>query len=109
MCRALLVLCVAPDGDKLLELKRAAVAAEWELLPGATSADDALAQLAESRPHVLVVVGPFGELVRDARARYPALRIVADRVLTGSDATVGDPGEVRAAIMGMRAPGGPVG
>ena len=36
MCRALLVVCVAPDRDSLLELKRASVGTDWELTPGAT-------------------------------------------------------------------------
>lgn len=108
MCRALLVVCVAPDRDSLLELKRAVVAAQWELLPGATTAEDALAQLAEARPHVLVVFGPFEGLVRDARERHPALRIVSDRPVPEADETVRAPDEVRAAILGLRGRGGPV-
>ena len=37
MCRALLVVCLAPDRDALMELKRATVGTEWELTPGATT------------------------------------------------------------------------
>ena len=108
MCRAIRVLCVAADADALAALKRATVAAEWELARGAVSPDDALAQLEQERPHVLVVFGPFEELVRRARERSPGIRVIADRDLPGASAVVASMEEVRAAIKGRPRPGGPV-
>src|SRR2546427_12991212 len=43
MCRALKVVCVATDDSSLALLRAAAVSAEWELAPGATTGTDALA------------------------------------------------------------------
>jgi hypothetical protein len=108
MCRALKVLCVAEDATALSELKRAAVSAEWELAPGAVDDAAALAQLHEERPHVLVLFGSFERLASAARDAYPSIRIVADRDLPGADVVVAAVDEVRAAVLGRPAPGGPV-
>ena len=109
MCRAFKVLCVAPDREALMALKRAAVAANWELAPGAESQDEALAQLLDHRAHVMVVFGDFDGLAGRAREVYPALRIVADRSLPEADEVVSSLEEVRPAIVGLPRPGGPVG
>ncbi len=108
MCRALTVLCVAEDPGTLAALKRAAVSAEWELAPGATTEAEALEQLHAERPHVLVVFGPFEGLVRAAREAYPFLRIVADRDLPGATVVAASLEEVRGAVKGLPRPGGPV-
>jgi hypothetical protein len=108
VCRALTVLCVAPDRQALADLKRAAVAADWELAPGTTDERDAMAQLAAVRPQVLVVFGASEQLVSDARSAYPSLRIVADRALPGATVVVTSLREVRGAIQGLPRPGGPV-
>lgn len=107
MCRALKVLCVAEGATALAELKRAAVSAEWELAPGATDEADALAQVHEERPHVLVLFGPFDRLARAALDAYPSIRIVADRQLAVATVVVSALDEVRAAVLGRPA-GGPV-
>lgn len=107
MCRALKVLCVAETATALAELKRAAVSAEWEVTPGATDEADALAQVHEERPHVLVLFGPFGGLARAALDAHPSIRIVADRSLPVPSLVVSALGEVRAAVLGRPA-GGPV-
>ena len=107
MCRALKVLCVAETPTALAELKRAAVSAEWELTPGATDEADALAQVHEERPHVLVLFGPFGGLARAALGAHPSIRIVADRPLPVAGVVVSALDEVRAAVLGRPA-GGPV-
>jgi hypothetical protein len=104
MCRALKVLCVAPDAAALDELRRATVSADWELAPGATSEEDALARLHEERPHVLVVFGAFPGLVERALEAYPFLRVIADRDAPGAT-VVGSVQEVRGAVKGS---GGPV-
>lgn len=103
MCRALKVLCVAPDAAELGELKRATVSAEWELAPGATSEEEALAQLHEERPHVMVVFGAFAGLVERALEAYPYLRVIADRATPGAS-VVSSAGEVRDAVKGSAGP-----
>lgn len=108
MCRALKVLCVAEDGPALAALKRAAVSADWELAPGATNGSDALRQLNEERPHVVVVFGPFEGFIRAAIEAYPAIRVVADRELPGASVVVGSLADVRDAVKGRPRPGGPV-
>lgn len=108
MCRAVKVLCVAGDPAVLAELKRATVSADWELAPGATEEAEALRQVHEERPHVLVVFGPFEGFVRRALEASPGLRVVADRAVGGESVVVGELDEVRAAVRGRPHPGGPV-
>jgi hypothetical protein len=105
MCRALKVLCVAEDPVALAELKRAAVSADWELTPGATALDEAIRQLHEERPHVVVAFGAFEGFVARALEAYPALRVVTDRDMPGAGAIVGSLGEVRSAVLGRSRPG----
>ena len=107
MCRALTVLCVAGDGPALAELKRAAVSAEWELAPGATTEEDAIRQLHSERPHVLVVFGSFPTLVERALEASPYLRVISDRATPGAVA-VGSLEQVRVAVKPSDGPGGPV-
>jgi hypothetical protein len=107
VCRALKVLCVAETLAALAELKRAAVSAEWELTPGATNEADALAQVHQERPHVLVLFGPFGGLARAALDAYPSIRVLADRPLPVPSVVVSAHDEVRASVLGRPA-GGPV-
>jgi len=102
------VLCVAPDGDALAALKRAAVSAEWEVSPGAATEQEALARLQSERPHVLVVFGDFAGLVGKAREAFPFMRIVADRDVPGATVVVASMEEVRDAVKGLPRPGGPV-
>jgi hypothetical protein len=108
MCRALKVLCVATDPDALTALKRAAVSADWELVPGATSEEQALVQFEQDRPHVLVVFGPYEALIAAVRDRAPAIRVVCDRDLPGADVVATSLEEVRDAVKGRARPGGPV-
>ena len=107
MCRAVKVLCVAEDAAGLAALKRASVSAEWELAGGATDEAGALAQIDAERPHILVVAGEYGTLVRRARERVPGMRIVADRDLPGADAVATSLEEIRGLVLRPR-PGGPV-
>lgn len=108
MCRALKVICVAEDADSLRELKMASVGAAWELSPGATTAAEALDQLGEGRAHFMVAFGEWEELITDARARYPGLRVVADRAGLDVDIVVASLDGIRDAIVGAPTPGGPV-
>jgi hypothetical protein len=108
MCRALRVLCVAEDPASLAELRRAAVSAEWELTPGATSESDAIGLIDAERPHTLVVFGPYERLVSLAHERFPAMRIVADRDQPGATAVASSFEEVRGLVKELPRPGGPV-
>ena len=109
MCRSLKVLCLAPDRESLIALKRAAVAAEWELAPGATTEVDAVGQIDAQRPHVLVAFGPFERVVALARDRFPGIRIVTDRDTPGATVVATSLEEVRGLIEDGPRPGGPVG
>jgi hypothetical protein len=108
VCRSLKVLCVASDEATLAAVRLAAVSAEWELAPGATTEEDALEQLHEVRPHVVVVCGPFEGFVAKALEVAPYLRVIADRELPGAGVVVESPDEIREAIAGRRRPGGPI-
>jgi hypothetical protein len=108
MCRALKVLCVAPDRDRLTALKRAAVSADWELTSGATDEQAALEQLETEHPHVVVVTGGLEGFVRRAHERYPFLRIVTDNEQPEATTVFGGLGEVRDAVKGLPRPAGPI-
>jgi hypothetical protein len=108
MCRALKVVCVATDDGSLALLRAAAVSAEWELAPGATSETDALAVIEAERPQVLVVFGPYERLVALVRDRFPGIRIVADRDSPGATAVATSLEEVRGLVKELPRPGGPV-
>ena len=105
-----MVLCVAAGRPSLQALKRAAVAQEWELTPGATTMKEALDQLDERKPHVLIAWGAFADLVREARDRFPTLRIIAigRRPLEEADVNLPAIKGVREAILGVPPVGGPV-
>ena len=109
MCRAVKVLCVAPDRERLAALKQDVVAAEWELCPGAIDLRGALDQLDTERPHAMVVFGPFEELVALVSERFPGMRIVTDRAMPGSGAVVETGSDARAVLREQPRPGGPVG
>jgi len=108
VCRAVKVLCVAPDREALVALKAASVSADWELCPGATDLRDALDQVDAERPHMLVVFGPFEPLVAVVAGRFPGIRIVTDRSAPGATEVATSLGDVRGLLRGPR-PGGPVG
>jgi hypothetical protein len=108
VCRAVTVMCVAPDEEQLRGLKQAVVAAEWELTPGATDLRSALDQIDAERPHALVVAGPFEELVSMVAERFPGVRIVADHEMAGAT-VVAQVSDAREALRMQRRPGGPVG
>jgi hypothetical protein len=109
MCRAVKVLCVAPDGASLQELMQAAVAADWELTSGATNETDALGVIDAERPQAMVAFGDQGRLVALVRERFPAMRIVTDRDTPGTSAVASSLEEVRGLLEALARPGGPVG
>lgn len=109
MCRALKLLCAAPDPGRLVGLKRATVSAAWELVGGATTVEELGVQVAEWRPDVVVVEALLGpEAVARVRAGRPACRVVSVGWLEGADAVAGSLEDVRDEILGVPKPGGPV-
>jgi chemotaxis response regulator CheB len=109
MCRALTVLCAALDRARLGALKRAAVAVEWELAGGATSLEEVEAQVTDLRPDVIVMDSVLGaEAVTRAKEAKPGIRVVSVGPLPEADEEAASLEEVRAAILGLPRPGGPV-
>ncbi|CAN5130657.1 hypothetical protein BH20ACT24_BH20ACT24_04770 [soil metagenome] len=108
MCRALKVLCAAGDPARLAELKRSAVSTSWELVGGALSLEALLRQIAEHDPDVVVFHPGFpGDVEGQALRMKPTIRIVASDLAEGKDADARRE-DLRAAILGLRGPGGPV-
>lgn len=106
-CRALKVLCAGATRALLDRVRKAAVAAEWELVGGASSIDQLEAQLRELQPNVVVVdesLGPEGAI--RARALAPRARIVSVGWLPGVDAVAPSLTSIRAAIVGGAGAGG---
>jgi DNA-binding NarL/FixJ family response regulator len=105
MCRALKVLCAAPGQGRLAEVKRAVVSAHWELVGGARTTEDLVQQLDEWEPDVVVVDLGLGREAADrVRESRPGARVVT--VGAGGDAETDE--DVKAAILGLPRPGGPV-
>jgi hypothetical protein len=108
VCRALRVLCAAPDLGSLDELKRASVSAHWELVGGAASVERLLLELGERNPDVVVIDARLGSDAEAlARQAGPNLRIlrIGDPASDGQTVPLA---AVRDAIMGLPAPGGPI-
>jgi hypothetical protein len=109
VCRALKVLCGAGSHDRLLEMKRAAVSVHWELVRGATSLDELVSQVDESRPDVVVIDSALGpDAASRVRDRMPNVRILAvGGPLEGANAST-DLDGVRDAVLSLPPPAGPV-
>jgi chemotaxis response regulator CheB len=110
VCRSLRVLCAADGPEALARLKRATVSASWELVGGAAAVDQLAEQAADVQPDVMVIAGLPAEAILAARSAAPRARLlaVADEPADGADQTVGSLEEVKAAVLGLPRPGGPV-
>ncbi len=109
MCRALTVLCAAADRARLGELKRASMAVEWELTGGSASLEELVAQVADLRPDVVVIDAALGpQAVANAKQAKPEVRVVSLGPLPEADEQAASLEEVRAAILSLPRPGGPV-
>jgi DNA-binding NarL/FixJ family response regulator len=109
VCRALRVLCAAPDDGSLRALKGAAVSARWELVGGATTAEELVRQLDDHSPDVLVVDASLAGVTVDAvRTAAPRARVVSFGFLQGADGVADSLEAVRDAILGLPPVGGPV-
>jgi DNA-binding NarL/FixJ family response regulator len=109
VCRALRVLCAAPDAGSLRTLKGAVVSAAWELVGGASTAVELVKQLDDHAPDVVVVDAALpGVDVRTIRRAAPRIRVVSLGPLPGADGVANAPERVRDAILGLPPVGGPV-
>ena len=105
-CRALKVLCAAASAGRLHQIRGAAVAAEWELVGGASSLDQLMDQLRELKPHVVVIDASLGDdaPVR-ARKALPRVRVVSVGSLPAADAVAPSLTAIRDAIARARESG----
>jgi hypothetical protein len=109
VCRALKVMCAAPDPHSLRILKGAAVSVSWELVGGATTAEQLVKQLDEHAPDVLVLDAALPGVAIDAiRSAAPRTRVVALGPIAGVDGVADTPKGIRDAILGLPPVGGPV-
>jgi DNA-binding NarL/FixJ family response regulator len=109
VCRALTILCAAPDEESLRALKVAVVSATWELVGGASTAEELVRQIDHHAPDVVVVDAALpGVDVTAMRRVAPRVRVIALGTLAGADGVASTPEHVRDAILGLPPVGGPV-
>jgi DNA-binding NarL/FixJ family response regulator len=102
MCTAVRIVVAAAERERRLELRRAAVTAEWEVVGEADGPEAAYGEAVERRARFLVLdasaAGPRPEvLVRRLRSTSPNAFVVGVGEVAGVDATV--PGD---ALDGLR-------
>src|SRR5215207_1305947 len=95
MCTAVRIVVAAAEPARRLELRRAAVTAEWEVVGEAADANAAYVEAVERRARFLVLdasaAGPRPEaLVRRLRSTSPNAFVVGVGEVSGVDATVPD-------------------
>jgi TRAP-type C4-dicarboxylate transport system substrate-binding protein len=93
MCTAVRIVVAAAARERRLELRRAAVTAEWEVVGEAADANAAYIEAVERRARFLVLdasaAGPRPEaLVRRLRSTSPNALVVGVGEVAGVDATV---------------------
>ena len=97
MCTAVRIVVAAAEQERRLELRRAAVTAEWEVVGEAADANAAYVEAVERRARFLVLdasaAGPRPEaLVRRLRSTSPNAFVVGVGEVAGADASVPDGG-----------------
>ena len=93
MCTAVRIVVAAAEPERRLELRRAAVTAEWEVVGEAADANAAYVEAVERRARFLVLdasaAGPRPEaLVRRLRSTSPNAFVIGVGDVPGVDATV---------------------
>jgi hypothetical protein len=94
MCTAVRIVVVAATPERRLELRRASVTAEWEVVGEADGPEAGYSEAVERRARFLVLdasaAGPRPEvLVRRLRSTSPNAFVVGVGEVAGVDATVG--------------------
>jgi hypothetical protein len=93
MCTAVRIVVAAAERERRLELRRAAVTAEWEVVGEADGSEAAYGEAVERRARFLVLdasaAGPRPEvLVRRLRSASPNAFVIGVGEVEGVDATV---------------------
>jgi hypothetical protein len=93
MCTAVRIVVAAADRERRLELRRAAVTAEWEVVGEADGPESAYREVVERRARFLVLdaaaAGPRPQaLAMRLRSTSPNLLLVGVGEVAGADATV---------------------
>jgi DNA-binding NarL/FixJ family response regulator len=93
MCTAVRIVVAAAERERRLELRRAAVTAEWEVVGEADGPEAAYGEAVERRARFLVLdasaAGPRPEaLVRRLRSTSPNAFVIGVGEVQGADATV---------------------
>jgi hypothetical protein len=93
MCTAVRIVVAAADRERRLELRRAAVTAEWEVVGEAADPEGAYAEAVERRARFLVLdagaAGPRPEvLVRRLKSTSPNALVVGVGEVAGVDAAI---------------------
>lgn len=95
MCTAVRIVVAAAERDRRLELRRAAVTAEWEVVGEAAEPEAAYREAVERRARFLVLdataAGPRPQAIaRRLRSTNPNAFVIGVGGVDGLDATVGD-------------------
>ena len=93
MCTAVRIVVAAAEHERRLELRRASVAAEWEVVGEAADPEGAYREAVERRARFLVLdasaAGPRPEVVaRRLRSTSPGAFVVGVGEVAGADVTV---------------------
>jgi hypothetical protein len=93
MCTAVRIVVAAAERERRLELRRASVTAEWEVVGEAADAEGAYTEAVERRARFLVLdagaAGPRPEaLVRRLKSTSPNALVVGVGEVAGTDASV---------------------
>ena len=96
--------------DRMVELKKATVSTNWELVGGASSLAELVEQVESWRPDVVVIDEPLGaEAIQAVRSARERVRIVTVGALVeDADENASSLEEIRAAVLGLPKPGGPI-
>lgn len=95
MCFAVRIVVAAPTRERRMELRRAAVSAEWEVVADADSAEQAVAKVRALRAQILVVdAAAAAPRLQDMTAQLASLRprvfLVGVGEVAGADASVAE-------------------
>jgi DNA-binding NarL/FixJ family response regulator len=93
VCFAVRIVVAAPTRERRMELRRAAVGAEWEVVADADSAEQAIAKVRALRAQILVIdAAAAGSRLQDMTAQLASLRPrvfwVGVGEVAGADASV---------------------